>query len=110
MKLKKNNAGLLKELPCYAKTNTLTPKLKRLLIELIWKETSRDRNNNISENVKILCESEAYIAVCKHSAHFDAEKSDNAVAYVGQIIRCSFVNTIFKQGKLKKDEIQNIKK
>jgi hypothetical protein len=90
------NKLLLKELASYKETDTLTDELKKLLIDLICQESKKSRYNRVSENVKILCEAEAYVAACKHSIHFNPEKSDNATAYVVQIIWCSYCSTIKK--------------
>lgn len=93
---RQRNEQLLKELTHYKKTDELTPKLKSMLMELIWQETGKFRYKFVSENVKILCEADAYVAVCKHSVHFNPEKSDKPSLYIGQIIWCSYINTIKK--------------
>jgi hypothetical protein len=80
----------------YRATDVLTLDLKRLLMEVVWLETPKTRYKCISDNIKILCESEAYVAACKHCIHYDPTKSDNAFAYVVQIIWSSFYGTIKK--------------
>jgi len=94
------NEKLLKELVLYKETDTLTDELKRLLMELIWQESKKSRYKHISENTIILCEADAYVAACKHSIHFNPERSDKPSSYVGQIIWCSYINTIKKHGIL----------
>lgn len=96
MKLKKINKGLLKHLPRYAKTDKLTPKLKRLLIEVIWSVSARKQYQNLCDNIMIICESEAYVAACKHSIHFNIKSGGRPLAYVNQIVRSSYAGTIKK--------------
>jgi hypothetical protein len=90
------NTALVMEITHYRQTDEITPDLKRLLMEVIWLETKKKRYEHISDNVKILCEADAYIAACKHCIHFDPKKTDKAIPYMGQIIWCSYVNTIKK--------------
>lgn len=90
------NTALRMEIIHYRETDELTPDLKRLLMELVWKEMAKERYVFITDNIKILCESDAYIAACKHCIHYNPEKSENARAYVIQIIGCSFAGTIKK--------------
>jgi hypothetical protein len=90
------NKQLLKELVLYKETDILTDELKRLLFDLICQESKKSRYNHISENVKILCEADAYVAACKHSIHFNPERSDKPSLYVGQIIWSSYYGTIKK--------------
>ena len=93
---RQKNERLLKELALYKETDTLTPKLKRMLMELIWEESKKSRYKCIGENLIILCEADAYVAACKHSIHFNPERSDKPNLYIGQIIWCSYCSTIKK--------------
>lgn len=88
------NTALKMEIIHYRETDELTLDLKRLLMELIWLETPKARYKCIPDNIKILCEAKAYEDACKHCIHFNPEKTDNARAYVGQIICCSYYSTI----------------
>jgi hypothetical protein len=90
------NTALTMEIIHYKETDELTPDLKRLLMELIWLETPKARYKFLSDNIKILCEADAYVAACKHSIHFDPKKSDKPNLYMGQIIWCSYCSTIKK--------------
>jgi hypothetical protein len=90
------NTALRMEIIHYRQTDELTPDLKRLLMELVWLETPKARYGHISDNVKILCEAKAYEDACKHCIHFNPERTENARAYVGQIIWSSFYGTIKK--------------
>jgi hypothetical protein len=96
MKLDELNTALRMEIINYRETNKLTPDLKRLLMELIWLETPKARYEFVSDNIKILCEADAYVAASKHCIHFDPQKSRKPSLYVGQIIWCSYINTIKK--------------
>lgn len=93
---RQQNERLLKEIIHYKETDELTTELKRLFIELICNESNKARYKMVSDNVKILCEADAYVACCKHSIHFNPEKSDKPTLYMGQIIWCSYINTIKK--------------
>jgi hypothetical protein len=100
--IKELNELLLKEIIYYKESNELTLKLKNLLMELIWLETEKARYNFVSDNIKILCEADAYVAASKHCIHFNPERSDKPSLYVGQIIRCSYIQTIKKHyGEIK---------
>ena len=90
------NTALRMEIINYRNTNVLTPDLKRLLMEVVWLETPKARYSHISDNVKILCEGKAYEDACKHCIHFNPEKTDNAFAYMVQIVWSSFYGTIKK--------------
>jgi len=90
------NTALRTEIIHYRETDELTPDLKRLLMELVWRETPKARYEYVSDNVKILCEAKAYEDACKHCVHYNPEKSENASAYVGQIIWSSYCGTIKK--------------
>ena len=90
------NTALKMEIIIYRNTDEMTPDLKRLLMEIVWLETPKTRYAHISDNVKILCEADAYIAACKHCIHYNPERSDNAFAYVVQIVWSSFYGTIKK--------------
>lgn len=94
MKADQMNMALQMEIIGYRETDNLTMDLKILLMELIWLEMAKDRYKFITDNIKILCEAEAYIECCKHCIHYNPEKSDNARAYVIQIIGCAFAKTI----------------
>jgi hypothetical protein len=90
------NTALKMEIINYRKTDVLTPDLKRLLMEIVWLETPKPRYRCISDNVKILCEADAFVAACKHCIHYDPKKSDNAFAYVVQVVWSSYYGTIKK--------------
>jgi hypothetical protein len=90
------NTALTMEITHYRVTDELTPDLKRLLMELIWLETKKKRYGHIGDNIKILCEADAYVAACKHCIRFDPKKSDKPNLYIGQIIWCSYIQTIKK--------------
>jgi len=90
------NTALKMEIIHYKETDEITDDLKRLLMELIWRESKKKRYGFVSDNTKILCEADAYVAACKHCSHFNPEKSDKPSLYVGQIIWCSYINTIKK--------------
>ena len=90
------NTALKMEIINYRNTDELTLDLKRLLMEVVWLETPKKRYKHIPDNVKILCEADAFIAACKHCIHFNPERSDNAYAYVVQIVWNSFYGTIKK--------------
>ena len=90
------NTALRMEIIHYKETDELTPDLKRLLMEVVWLETPKARYSYISDNVKILCEAKGYEDACKHCIHFNPEKSDNAFAYMVQIIWSSYYGTIKK--------------
>jgi hypothetical protein len=59
-----------------------------------------------NENLKILCEADAYIACCKYAGLCPLERCKNMSAYIGQIIRCSFASTFAKHGNFKKTTIK----
>jgi hypothetical protein len=90
------NTALRMEIIHYRETNVLTLDLKRLLMELVWLEMTKERYKFISDNIKILCETDAYVAACKHCIRYNPEKTDNAQAYVRQIIGSAFAGTIVK--------------
>jgi len=90
------NTALRMEIIHYRATDELTKDLKMLLMELVWLEMVKERYKFISDIIKILCESEAYVACCKHCGHYDPKKSEDARAYVRQIIGSSFAGTIVK--------------
>jgi hypothetical protein len=90
------NEGLLKEFALYRETDAVSPELKRLLMDLIL-QVSYGRYKNMNENLRILCESEAYIHCCKNSVYFNPNKTNKARAYVVTIIRCSFASTVVKE-------------
>lgn len=90
------NTALKMEIINYRNTDELTPDLKRLLMEVVWLETPKSRYKGIPDNVKILCEAKAYEDACKHCIHYNPEKSDNAFAYMVQIVWNSFYGTIKK--------------
>jgi hypothetical protein len=96
MNMDKLNTALKIEIIHYKKTDELTDNLKRLLMELIWLESKKKRYEFVNDNTKILCEADAYVAACKHCIHFNPERSDKPNLYVGQIILCSYINTIKK--------------
>jgi hypothetical protein len=96
MKVDELNTALKMEIIHYKETDELTPDLKRLLMEVVWLETLKARYNHISDNVKILCEAKGYEDACKHCIHFNPEKSDNAFAYIVQIVWSSYYSTIRK--------------
>jgi tRNA U38,U39,U40 pseudouridine synthase TruA len=89
------NTALKMEIINYKEINEITNDLKRLLMELVWL-VSYERFEFLSENLRTMCEAKAYEYVCKHSIHYNPEKSDNAMLYVKTIIRCSFAITIKK--------------
>jgi hypothetical protein len=90
------NTALRMEIINYRATDELTPDLKRLLMEMVWLETPKPRYVHISDNVKIICEAKAYEDACKHGIHYNPEKSDNAFAYMTQIVWSSYCGTIKK--------------
>jgi hypothetical protein len=94
--IEEQNKSLIKEIIHYKETNELTLELKKIFMELIWLETEKARYKYISDNVKILCEAKAYEDCCKHAIRFNLEKSDKPNLYMGQIIWCSYINTIKK--------------
>ena len=67
------NEELLKEFAIHKETDIVTPELKKLLMDLIWQE-SYTRYNDMNENLKILCESDAYTHCCKNSIYIYRKK------------------------------------
>jgi len=85
------NTALVMEITHYRQTDELTLDLKRLLMELIWLESPKSRYAHIPDNVKILCEADAYIAACKHCIHFDPKKTDNTESIYKKMLKSSVV-------------------
>ena len=96
---KEQNADLTKELLEYKTSNKLTTDLKKLFMEMIWIEIAKDPYDYATDNLKIMMEAKAYEDCCRHSEHFNPDRSDNVVAYIGQIIRSAFANIIGKHGR-----------
>jgi hypothetical protein len=95
------NEELLKQLALYKETNVISPTLKELFMELIWRE-SYNRYIDLDETIKFISESEAYVHCCKNSIYFNPEKAisrNSARAYMINVIRCSFAGAIVKEKK-----------
>lgn len=94
------NTALRMEIIHYRETDNITQELKSLLMILILQESEK-RLSKVSDTVRISCESEAYIACCKHCIHYNPDvksKSDTpAISYVRTIIRCAFADTLHKE-------------
>jgi hypothetical protein len=88
--------------------NELTPDFRRALTEMIWKESDSERYAKPmkNENLKILCESEAYIRCSKNAGLCNLDRCKNPQAYIVTIIRCSFASTFAKHGNFKKIKIK----
>jgi hypothetical protein len=95
---------LLKEIILCKELNELTLEIKDMFFEIINQEIEKRYSIMIEIN-KILCETNAYDACCKHVLNFNPDRSDNVYAYIVTIIRSSFANTIMpilrKRGKTK---------
>ena len=103
---KELNADLTKELLEYQKTDRLATDLKKLFMEMIWHEIAKERYDIAPDNLRIMMEARAYEDCCRHSVHFNHEKSDDATAYVKTIIRSSFAYIIAKHGNFPKTRIE----
>jgi hypothetical protein len=101
MTIEEINNELLKELTLYRNSDTLSIELKKLLMCMVL-DISYDRYKFLTEDLRTMCEAKAYEDACKHSIHFNPEKSSNAKAYVTVIIRSSFACVMGKHGNFKK--------
>ena len=96
------NTVLVMELINYQTTNTLNDDLRRLFLECIIIVSKKERYKNLSDNLRIYSEAKAYEDLCRHSVHYNHEKSDKAFAYICQIIQSSFACMVGKHGKCSK--------
>jgi hypothetical protein len=88
--------------------NELTPDFRRTLIEMIWKESDSERYAKPmeNENLKILCEADAYIQCCKNAGLCNLDRCKDPYSYIVMIIRCSFAKIFAKHGNFKKRKIE----
>mgnify|MGYP001768105346 CR=1 FL=1 len=82
--------------------------LKECVIQLVWEESNKDKYKNIDDNTMSMCEAKAYEECCRHAQNFNSEVSNKPISYLGQLIRCAFVNVIKKQCcyKIIKEELE----
>lgn len=91
------NTALRTEIIHYRETDEITVDLKSLLMTLILEESEKQLQA-ISPNIRIRCESEAYLDCCKNSIHFDPKLKLEPTTHIGMIIRCAFNDTMRKEG------------
>ena len=97
------NLKLLLELEYSQAKDEMNVDLKLLCFELANDiSKSKERYPFIDDDTRVMCVAFAYDACVRHVMKFNRKKSDNAYAYVNQIIRSSFAGTLKIQYNRKK--------
>lgn len=101
MERKEFNNKLKKELAISVEQGENTEKLIELYNKLATFISNSDRYKFIDNDLKVLAIGHAIQTCIKHGIKFNPEKSDDAYAYMTQIMRGSFAGTMLKNYKKK---------